>query len=352
MPPLDLAALPSFATTGIGSLPVVDPAEALAILRGAELDVPFWPQLPRRSFLESMVPQAARPIPFLRVDEATRKVVAVPLDERPGRLAETDEALLAGRHERFGLSPLEAAAWQPFLAETAERAAVKGQLTGPVTLGLGALDEQERPIFFDAELREAAAQATAAAARAQAEALGAARRLAIVSVDEPTLGVLGAAGYLGVRQEDALAALAGTIDAVHRAGAVAGVHCCGAADWGLVLEAGADVLFADLYGYSGSLVAAARSLGPLLARGGRIGWGLVPTDEASAGATVEAMLGRWRETETSLVAAGLDRDELRARSLLTPACGCGTLDRGQAVAVFAKLGELRSRMREGVGGRA
>ncbi|MBI5499829.1 MAG: hypothetical protein HY907_06275 [Deltaproteobacteria bacterium] len=351
MPARKLSALPCFATTGIGSLPVADPAEGLAMLREAALDVPFWPQLPRRSFLEAMVPQAAVPIPFLRIDEAARKVMAVRQDERPARLAETYEALLAGEHERFGLSSREAAAWEPFLAETAGRAAVKGQLTGPVTLGLGALDEQERPIFFDAELRDATVQATAAAARAQAEALGASRRLAIVSVDEPTLGVLGAAGYLGVRSEDAVAALAAAIEAIHGAGGVAGVHCCGAADWGLVLEAGADVVFADVYGYAASLAAAARPLAALLARGGRIGWGLVPTDEANAGAPAEAMLGRWREAEGSLVAAGLDREELRARSLLTPACGCGTLRREQASEVFVKLGVLRGRLREAAGGR-
>jgi methionine synthase II (cobalamin-independent) len=350
MPRSDLAALPPFATTGIGSLPVADPVRALQILRDAELDVPFWPQLPRRSFLESMVPQAARPLPFLAIDPAGRKVRAAPPDDRPRLLAEAYESLLAGRQERFAPSPAEAAAFGPFLEQTAPRTAVKGQVTGPVTLGLGAVDEAERPIFFDAELRDAAAEGTAAAARAQAALLGAARRLVLVSADEPTLGVLGAPGYLGVRREDVVRALGGVVEAIREAGAIAGVHCCGAADWALVAEAGADVLFADVFGYGGSLVAAGRALSSLLARGGRIGWGLVPTDEANAGAPVEAMLARWRETEASLVAAGLDRAALRARSLLTPACGCGTLGEARTIAVFVRLRELRGRIRAEAGG--
>jgi methionine synthase II (cobalamin-independent) len=351
MPRDGLASLPPFATTAIGSLPQPDPAAALALLDAARLDIPCWPQLPQRSFLELMVPQAARPMPFLAIDETARRVRAVPPDVRPQKLAQAYEWILAGAHERFALSPVEAAAWPPFLAATAACPAVKGQLTGPVTLGLGALDEQERPIFFDADLRDAAVQATASAARAQAAALGADRRLVLVSADEPTLGVLGTAGYLGVTRDDALGALAATLGAIREAGAVAGVHCCGAADWELVLEAGADVLFADAFAYGSSLVAAARALGPFLARGGRIGWGLAPTDDAHAGASVDEMRTRYRETEEALVRAGLDRDMLRARSLLTPACGCGSLRPAQAADVFVGLARLRDRLRAAAEGR-
>ena len=338
------SALPRFATTGIGSLPHAEPAAALAAVREAALDVPYWPQLPRRSFLELMVPQAARAIPFLAIDERSRRVTAVPADGRPAKLAETYERVLSGDAARFALSPAEAAAWAPFVAETAGCPAVKGQLTGPVTLALGAVDEQERAIFFDAGLRDAATQATAAAARYQAETLGAARRLVIVSADEPTLGVLGTAAYLGVTREEAQGALATVLGAIREAGAIAGVHCCGAGEWELVAAAGADVLFADAFAYGSSLVAAARSLGPFLARGGRIGWGLVPTDEAHVGATVDEILERWRDTEAALVRAGLEREALRAGSLLTPACGCGSLAPAAAEDVWMKLRLLRARL--------
>ncbi len=349
MPRNLFAALPPFATTGIGSLPLAEPGAALASVRAAELDIPYWPQLTRRSYLELMVPQAARAIPFLAIDERAKRVAAVPPDERPARLAETYERVLSGDASRFALSPAEAAAWAPFVAETAEAPAVKGQLTGPVTLALGAVDEQERPIFFDPDLRDAATQATAAAARYQAEALGARRRLVLVSADEPTLGVLGTAAYLGVTREDAQAALATVLGTIRDAGAIAGVHCCGAGEWELVAAAGADVLFADAFAYGSSLVAASRALGPLLARGGRIGWGLVPTDEAHVGATVEEMLERWRDTEAALVRAGIERRALRTASLLTPACGCGPLTPAAAEGVWTKLRALRARLRRETG---
>ena len=145
----------------------------------------------------------------------------------------------------------------------------------------------------------------------------------------------------GVRELVSLSAAAATVERPR------GVAMNALLDY---LEAGADVLFADVFGFGSSLAAASRALGPFLARGGRLGWGLVPTDAAGVGASREEMVARWRETETSLVAAGLDRDELRARSLLTPACGCGTLRPEQAVGVFARLRALRARLREEAGG--
>jgi methionine synthase II (cobalamin-independent) len=226
---------------------------------------------------------------------------------------------------------------------------VKGQLTGPVTLGLGAADDDGRPIFFDAELREAAVRATAAAARRQTEMLGAARRLAIVSADEPTLAVLGAAAYLGVAPDDAREALAAVLAAIREAGGVPAVHCCGAADWEIPIAAGAEVIFADTFGYGASLAAAAAAVRGLLERGGRIGWGAVPTDEARVGATVSGMLDRWREAEEALARAGIDRGTLRRQSLLTPACGCGSLEIGAARRVFEDLRALRERLRSDLG---
>jgi hypothetical protein len=57
----------SFSTTGIGSLPHTDPAEACRIVLDS-VDIPFWPQLPHRSFLELMVPQYSEGFPFIKIE--------------------------------------------------------------------------------------------------------------------------------------------------------------------------------------------------------------------------------------------------------------------------------------------
>ncbi len=47
--------------TGIGSLPLTDPQAAIRLVAQVCPDVPFWPQLPRRSSRERMIEQALGP---------------------------------------------------------------------------------------------------------------------------------------------------------------------------------------------------------------------------------------------------------------------------------------------------
>lgn len=58
--------LKTFNSTGIGSLPHKDPEEACRVIFDS-VDIPFWPQLPHRSFLELMVPQYSEGFPFVRI---------------------------------------------------------------------------------------------------------------------------------------------------------------------------------------------------------------------------------------------------------------------------------------------
>ncbi len=57
----------SFNTTGIGSLPHTDPVEACRVIFD-HIDIPFWPQLPHRSFNELMVPQYSEGFPFVTIE--------------------------------------------------------------------------------------------------------------------------------------------------------------------------------------------------------------------------------------------------------------------------------------------
>src|SRR6266498_824459 len=62
-----------FSTTGIGSLPNLDPEEAGAIILET-FDIPFWPQLPRLSFREWMIPQYSEGMPFIKIDREAENI--------------------------------------------------------------------------------------------------------------------------------------------------------------------------------------------------------------------------------------------------------------------------------------
>ena len=112
------------AATGIGSLPHRDPAAALAFVAETTPELPYWPQLPNRHPFEGMVAQTLGPLRGLEGDQLAVAVADPALEP----------TLDEGR----------AAAWEPFLRDFPTRfpraRAVKGQLTGPLTLAHGVLE--------------------------------------------------------------------------------------------------------------------------------------------------------------------------------------------------------------------
>jgi hypothetical protein len=60
---------PELLPVNIGSLPFEDAREACTAIRARFADIPGWPQLPRRSFLENMYVQFSEGFPGLVLDE-------------------------------------------------------------------------------------------------------------------------------------------------------------------------------------------------------------------------------------------------------------------------------------------
>jgi hypothetical protein len=63
-----------FIATGIGSFPHGDEGKVFPLILKHFQEVPFWPQLPKRSFLEGMVVQYSQGFPSLRWDEKGQRV--------------------------------------------------------------------------------------------------------------------------------------------------------------------------------------------------------------------------------------------------------------------------------------
>src|SRR4030065_1116956 len=145
--------------TGIGSFPHKDEREAFRLIHGNFSEIPFWPQLPQRSFLEGMVLQYSEGFPSLRWNEKGQRVW---VDTSLGFEREVER--FYGWLEHNNLEPFRIT--EDFakglkivkvLASGGHRKAIrfmKGQVTGPITFGLSLTDEEKKPIFYDPTLRD------------------------------------------------------------------------------------------------------------------------------------------------------------------------------------------------------
>jgi hypothetical protein len=346
-----MARLTPLAATGIGSVPFTEAGEAAALILDYLPQMPFWPQMVRLDFREEMNPQAARGLPTLKVDPAARAVAVDPDEPRDEALARFYEAALAGDLTPFGLEPQEARGFFALLAEAAARGgaspALKGQLSGPVTLAGSVKDPQGKPILYDRELTQAVCQGLALKGAWQAKQFRELGKDAVVFFDEPYLSGFGSA-YLPISREEVIELLTQTLEAARRPGPVTlGVHCCGNTDWSMLMAAPIDVLSFDSFGYFENLRLYGQALKEFLDRGGWLAWGLVPTDgERLAGETAGSLWSRFQEQATGLADLGVKPVEVLSQSLLTPACGMGYLTVEAARRVLTLLAELSARARE------
>jgi methionine synthase II (cobalamin-independent) len=222
-------------------------------------------------------------------------------------------------------------------AVAGRRTPIKLQLTGPVTLGI-ALHGLGVPV------RRAFAVA-GSAVRARARSLvAAAREVAptaplVVFVDEPGLTAAMHPGFPldPNRTIDLVSSALATIEP-H---AVTGLHCCGTADWRMVLHTGPQILSLPL---DSGAVCHAGALGAFLERGGWVAWGAVPTT-GPLGTTPEriwhGLSGEW----CTLTQGGCDPVLLREQALITPACGLATHGEAQADLVLRLAGQVARRLR-------
>jgi methionine synthase II (cobalamin-independent) len=303
VPPLGDALRPG-ACTGIGSLPhrAVHEAAAFAL---REYDLPAIPTLPRRSPAEGMIAQALVGIGGVTLGQYGS--IAVDADHLdPAAPVATDIG-----HDAYG-------ALRAFLADASARqlrGPVKWQFTGPVTLG-AALTRVGVPADRAFAVAAAAVRAhVAAIATAVAAALPASPQ--VVWLDEPWFGDLMSPGF-PIAPDPAIDLLS-TAMAMLEPVATVGVHCCADADVASLLAAGPAMLSIPL---EARLVDVAGYLTRFLEDGGRIAWGVIPTD----GPIAVSADRPWRllsEVWCELVNRGCDPVELRQRSLVTPACGLG-----------------------------
>jgi hypothetical protein len=329
----------TFSTTGIGSLPHTDPAEACRIILDS-VDIPFWPQLPQRSFLELMVPQYSEGFPFIRIEGEDIHVEKA----EEGALSAFYEAI--ADKSGFPISEEYAAGFYAFLnilkQQNLKFDTIKGHITGPLTFALSLTDKEKRPIFFDEEMKELSLELLKGKASWQIEMLKPFAEKVMIFIDEPILSALGTSAYLGVSNEEALRMLREVVSHIKECGGIAAIHCCGKSDWSLALSSGIDVFNYDSYFFWDTLSIYPEEVKAFIDNKGYIAWGIIPTTEVINEVNLQGLHEQLERGLTSLENIGIPKDKLRQQVLITPSCGTGSLNIENALKVFSLLKELKN----------
>ena len=327
----------------VGSLPYVDPKIACQIVLDA-LDIPTWPQLPRRVFLENMYAQYSEGFPGIVVADE-RIYVDRDLDLDP-ELEKLYFAYLTNDLDFAAIGPAYAAGLHHFLELELDRhLLVKGQVTGPVSWGLMVADQARKPILYDDVLAEAVAKHLRLKVAWMEQRLREISSQTIVFVDEPYMSSFGSPffslsrGEVITLMEEVFAGIEG----------LKGIHCCGNTDWSLLLSTSVDILNLDAYGYAEALAQYPEEVGAFLEQGGTIAWGIVPASEQVFEETVESLVERFHAALGMLTDSGIHQDDLLASALIMPSCGCGSLAVATAEQVLRLTGQVSEALKERYG---
>lgn len=331
--------------TGIGSLPHLDPKAACSFIAKYFKTIPFWPQLPKISAREDMFAQFIEGFPGVFQDG--EKAIWKRKKDFEEKLELLYSHHLQGQYDAYGFSKGYASGFQAFLdTKILPERAIKGQVTGPVSMGLTLVKEDMRPVLYDDELSDAVARYLCLKASWQENALKAIHKETIIFVDEPSLASIGSA-YINISKEQVIKLLGVVFKGIS---GIKGIHCCANTDWGIVLEAGPDIVSFDAYNYMVNFSLYASEVKAFTERGGAIAWGIVPnTVESLAKETAASLKDRLEEGIALFSRKGLDHRRLMEQSLLTPSCGLAGLSEDEAEKAAELLHQLSLLLRKRYG---
>jgi hypothetical protein len=351
-----MAADTTFLATAIGSLPHTDAQKALGIVFDKIPGCPIWPQLPKLGLREHMEIQYSEGLPCAIIDEAKGRMYFDTADEdkNAAGMADFYEKYMAAQDSddwsSFAISPAYSRGMYALLdklkADGKKRPWLKVQTTGPLSFGLSIVDENKRAIYYNESFRDIIVKGLAAKCRWQLNLFREYADDIICFVDEPILSAFGSSTYVSVQRDDVIAAVAEVAEAIHGAGGLCGVHCCGNTEWPILIDSGVDIINFDAYGFGESITLYAKEIGEFLQGGNIVAWGIVPTSEKITGETAESLVAKYDKIVSGLVAKGIDKELIHRQSMLTPSCGTGSLSEPLAERVFDVLAATSKALKE------
>jgi methionine synthase II (cobalamin-independent) len=321
----------------LGSLPEMNDDRAFDIVMKYSPLIPNWSQMPGKDKREGMVAQFAPGLPGLKKGETFLYVdnTSAAFEEEMLRFYETylDPSSFQGGQENglYSLSMDTAQGFFTFLNRLdrmgKQPRVIKGQITGPFTLGTALKDVSGRAIFHDATIRDMLVKLLAMKARWQVEQLVPKGYPVILLVDEPALAGFGTSEFISISRDVIIEALSEIFNAIQNAGAIAGVHVCANTDWSMLMATGVDLISFDAYTYFDRVVLYQDAITDFITAGKCLAWGIVPTLQAAdiEKETVATLTQQFKDKLGRVLALGIDRELVLGQSLITPSCGTGTL---------------------------
>jgi methionine synthase II (cobalamin-independent) len=326
-------------STAIGSLPHKDARKALKLIEEAFKNISVWPQLPAKSRLEDMTAQYIQGLPGCQQDqESGRYYIDTTRDEfylEVEEFIQDYETIITEKDlsqiDKYAITSEHASAlglWLDIVQKTKPEA-LKGQITGPFTYATSIVDQENRCAFYDDSLREIIEKFLALKALWQIEQFKKVcpDAIYIMSLDEPTISQYGSTAFMTVQKNDIISSFNFIAEVIHNAGSISFIHCCGNTDWSVVTSSDIKFLNFDAYNFADSIALYPENIAEFIEKGNFIAWGLVPTldPEQVKEMTKEKAIDIFEKTIDKLACKGVNKEKLIRQSIITPACGTGSL---------------------------
>ncbi|MEN6617314.1 MAG: hypothetical protein ABFD12_12220 [Syntrophorhabdus sp.] len=323
--------------TGIGSFPFTDIDETIDLIFSTCKQIPFWPQLPKRSLLENMYTPFMEGVPCIVSDER-KNTVFMDTTSTEG-IEEFYDNVASENINAFAISDRYIPGFYRFLERLKEIEDdvlfIKCQLTGPFSMGLGLKDENDKPVIYNFAFYDIIKKALNMKARWM---LGRIKETypgtdIIMFLDEPYMVSFGSA-YISIPREDVISSLNEVTEGLT---ARRGIHVCGNTDWSVAFQSDIDIVNYDAFSYLDTIFYFNEDLKEFLDRGGWIAPGVVPSSPEVMAETPDSVLDRaalFIEKIAGVTAP--DTDSI----LFTTSCGLGSLTENEARRAMELLRQL------------
>ena len=319
----------NYLTTLIGSVPYLDTIDTCQRIIDS-VDIPIWPQMVKLNFRENMYTQFGVVLPSILIDDEAETIKFDTIGDISYSLEQFYTHYLDEDYEYFCLLSSQAAGFDAMLTQLAAIPGkwVKGQVTGPISMGLTVTDQDLRASLYNEMLSDVLVKNAAMNARWQIRHLKTVRPDVIIFVDEPYMASFGSA-YISLSREQVVVMLDEVFESIHAEGGLAGVHCCANTDWSVLLATQVDILNLDAYGYLDNLALYPLELREFLDRNGIIACGIIPNTPDIFKVTPEQLAIQLRDgldlicEKAAARGVSLSPQSFENRSLVTSACGLG-----------------------------
>lgn len=228
-----------------------------------------------------------------------------------------------------------------FLEEDRENlSGVKGQVTGPLTAGLQVKDYRGYDSCYDETLFDIIIKTIAMEGAWQIQKLKTFQQPILISIDEPGLYACGSSSYISIQREKIQESLQFIAGWFHKEEAASGLHSCAGIDWSIPLLANILVLSFDAYNYFHTIIGYVEELNEFFQRGGILAWGLVPTSKDVYQESALSLFEELQKNQATLIRRGVDEEMVKNRFLITPSCGCGSLEEDLTRRIYQLTCEL------------